>query len=126
MRIFHTSQERALSRKVIPQLIEHALMSESPDRAIAGIESLLTTYGLKTAHLTAFLEQKELMEGIIKIFASSPYLTRVFLSSQHYLNILIEEWTILKTLSDIEEKLMRAIERTDNFESALAGFRRFE
>jgi glutamate-ammonia-ligase adenylyltransferase len=126
MRIFHTSQERALSRKVIPQLIELALMSENPDRSIAGIESLLTTYGLKTAHLTAFLEQKELMEGIIKIFSASPYLTRVFLSSQHYLNILIEEWSILKTLSDIEEKLMRAIERTEKFDSALAEFRRFE
>jgi glutamate-ammonia-ligase adenylyltransferase len=126
MRIFRTTHERSISRKVIPQLLENALMTENPDRAIAGIESLLSTFGIKTAHLTAFIEQKELMAGVVKIFSLSPYLTRIFLSNQHYLNILIEEWSILKTLRAVEERLGRAVERAEDFESTLAGFRRFE
>lgn len=126
MLLFHTSQELALSRKVIPQLLETALTAENPDRALAGIESLLTTYGLKTAHLTAFLEQKELMTGLVKIFSMSPYLTRVFLSSQHYLDILIEEWSISKTLRDMEDKLQRSVEKEEDISFRLARYKRFE
>ncbi len=126
MRLFHTMQERSTARKVIPQLLEKALMAENPDSAIAGIESLLTTYGIKSAHLTAFIEQKELLSGIVKIFSLSPYLTRIFLSNQHYLNTLIEEWSILKTLQDIEERLKRAVDGAKNFEAAIAEFRRLE
>lgn len=126
MRVFHTMHERSVSRKVIPQLLELALAAGNPDRAIAGIESLITTYGIRPAHLTAFVEQKELMSGIVKIFSLSPYLTRIFLSSQTYLNTLIEEWGILKTLRDIEDRLSRAVEGGMNFESTLAEFRRFE
>ncbi len=126
MRVFHTAQERSISREVIPQLLENALNAENPDRAIAGIESLLTTYGIKTAHLTAFKEQKELLLGVVKIFSMSPYLTRIFLSNQYYLNILIEEWSIFKSLSVMEGKLGRTIQKREEFFSGLAKFRRLE
>jgi glutamate-ammonia-ligase adenylyltransferase len=121
-----TLQERSIAREVIPQLLENALIAESPDRALAGLDKILTTYGIKTAHLMAFREQRELMAGIIKIFSLSPYLTRIFLSSQHYLDILIEEWAILKTLKAMEERLRRALKRGEDFESILAEFKRFE
>ena len=94
MSAFRTMQERSLIREVMPRLLENALTAESPDRALAGLESLLTTYDIKTAHLTAIMELKELMTGITKIFSLSPYLTRIFLSSHYYLDILIEEWSI--------------------------------
>jgi glutamate-ammonia-ligase adenylyltransferase len=126
MRVFRTMHERSISRKVIPQLLENALMSEDPDRAIAGIESLMTTYGIKTAHLTAFIEQKELMTGVVKIFSMSPYLTRIFLSSQYYLDILIEEWSISKTLRAMEGKLQRIAEKGEDLGSRLARYKRFE
>ncbi|UCH81303.1 MAG: bifunctional [glutamate--ammonia ligase]-adenylyl-L-tyrosine phosphorylase/[glutamate--ammonia-ligase] adenylyltransferase [Nitrospiraceae bacterium] len=123
---FRTMQERKITREVMPQLFESAMAAESPDRAMAGLEKLLTTYGLKPAHLSALHEHKELIQGIIKIFSLSPYLTRIFLSNQQYLNILIEEWSILKSLEQIEERLGRAIERSDDFPKTLAEFKRFE
>ena len=60
MSAFRTVQERSITREIIPQFLENALKSESPDRALAGLESFLTTYGIKTAHLSAVMEQKEL------------------------------------------------------------------
>ena len=123
---FRTMQERKITREVMPRLFESAITAESPDRAIAGLERLLNTYGLKPAHLSALQEHKELIQGIINIFSLSPYLTRIFLSNQHYLNILIEEWSILKTLKEVEERLGRAIKRSDSFAKTLAEFRRFE
>ena len=123
---FRTTQERSVTRRVLPGLLENALSAESPDRALAGLESLLTTYHIKTVHLTALMEQNELMEGIIRMFSLSPYLSRIFLSSQYYLDMLIEEWSILKSLGEIEEKLQRSVHSGDNFNSELARYRRCE
>lgn len=123
---FRTMQERATTRLIIPLLLENALNAESPDRSLAGLEKIFSTYGLKTAHMNALKEQVELMNGIIRILSLSPYLTRIFLGNQFYLDTLIEEWSILKSLKEISDRLERAIGRSDNFESVLAEFRRFE
>lgn len=123
---FRTMQERAVSREVMPQLLENALTAESPDRALSGLEKLLTTYGVKTVHLTALKGQNELMKGIIKLFSLSPYLTGIFLSDHYYLDILIEEWSILKSLKATEQRLSRAAGSGRDFVSIIAEFRRFE
>ncbi len=126
MEVFRTMSERSVIREVLPQMIEKALTSEAPDRVLAGLEGLISNYRIKTVHLNALKAQPELMDGIIKIFSLSPYLSRIFLSSQQYLNILIEEWSILKSLRVIEERLGRAVEGAEDLESVLAGFRRME
>ena len=126
MQVFRTMQERSISREVIPQLLEDALRADNPDRAIAGIESLFSPYEIRTAHLMAFLEQKELMTGVIKIFSMSPYLTRIFLGSQHHLDMMIEEWGISKTLRAMELKLRRIAGGEEDISLRLARYRRFE
>ena len=126
MRVFRTMQERAIAREVIPELLEQALRAENPDRAVAGLESLLSPYEIKTAHLTAFIEQKDLMNGVMKILSLSSYLTRAFLSSQYYLDILIEEWSISKTLRAMEVKLKRLAGGEEDISLRLARYRRFE
>jgi glutamate-ammonia-ligase adenylyltransferase len=126
MEEFRTMSERSVIREVLPQMIERALTSEAPDRVLAGLEGLISSYRIRTAHLNAVKAQPELMMGIINIFSFSPYLSRIFLSNQYYLNILIEEWSILKTLRVIEERLGRAVEGAEDLKSVLAGFRRME
>ncbi|MBC8412634.1 hypothetical protein H8E50_03040, partial [bacterium] len=126
IRTFRTVQERRIMREVIPQMLEGALSSEVPDRSIAGLEKLFSAYHIKSLHLTAFQEQKDLMLGILKIFSLSPYLTHIFLSNQLYLDTLIEEWSILKTLTDIKARVERAINRAKNIGQFLAEFRRME
>ncbi|MEE9524953.1 MAG: hypothetical protein V3V59_09440, partial [Thermodesulfovibrionales bacterium] len=123
---FRTMHERSITRDIVPRLLEKAFAAESPDRVLAGLEKLLTVYNIKTAHLTAIMDQRELMMGTIKIFSLSPYLTRIFLSSQYYLDILMEEWSIVKTLKVMEEKLERTVKRGKEISLQLAQYRRFE
>jgi len=123
---FRTMQERAVAREVIPMLLENALTAESPDRAVAGLAKLLTSYGIKTVHMTALKEQNELMKGLVKLFSLSPYLTGIFLSDHYYLDLLIEEWSIQKSLKKTGERLARAVGRQHEVSSVLAEFRRFE
>lgn len=126
MRVFRTMQEHSIARDVVPEMLELALRSGNPDRAVAGIESLLSPYEIKTAHLTSFIEQKKLMAGVIKILSMGPYLTRIFLSSQYYLDTLIEEWSISKTLRAMETKLGRLAGSDEDISLRLARYRRFE
>lgn len=103
---FITSSKRAQIRKVIPGLLEKALKAESPDRALAGLESFFNVMGVEEAHLTALLEEKPLAEGIVKIFSLSPYLARVFLSDRIYLGLYIEgSGVIRKSMRRMEEEL---------------------
>ncbi len=126
MSIIQTRQERSVTRVALPRFLEDSLAAESPDRALTGLESLLTSYGIKSAHLTAVLELKELMTGIVKMFSLSPYLTRIFLSSQYYLNMLIENWSIFKTLKETETTLEKTVHEDLDFDMQHARFRRFE
>ncbi|MEK7238248.1 MAG: hypothetical protein AAB012_02000, partial [Nitrospirota bacterium] len=107
--LFKTQRERTAMRKVIPLLIEKALNSESPDRALKGLENFFTTLGIKETYLSGLTERKELRDGIIKIFSLSSYLTRVFLSSPRYLDLLLEGNVIRKTLKRTREEIERSI-----------------
>ena len=107
--LFKTQRECTAMRKVIPLLIEKALNSESPDRALKGLENFFTTLGIKETYLSGLTERKELRDGIIKIFSLSTYLTRVFLSTPRYLDLLLEGNVIRKTLKRTREEIERSI-----------------
>ncbi len=120
-----TQRERTAMRKVIPLLIEKALSAENSDRAIRSIESFFTTIGIKETYLTGLIERKELREGIIKIFSLSIYLTRLFLSSPIYLDLLLEGNVIRKTLRRTKEEIRRSILKR-KFETGIAVYKNAE
>ncbi|MBI5058035.1 MAG: bifunctional [glutamate--ammonia ligase]-adenylyl-L-tyrosine phosphorylase/[glutamate--ammonia-ligase] adenylyltransferase [Nitrospirae bacterium] len=122
---FKTQRERTVMRKVIPLLIEKALNSESPDRALKGLVSFFTVMGIKETYLTGFTERKELQDGIIKIFSLSTNLTRIFLSNTRYLDLLLEGNIIRKTLSKTREELKKSIPG-ENFETGIAEYKNVE
>ncbi len=107
--LFKTQRERTVMRKVIPLLIEKALNEEGSDRALKGLASFFTTLGIKETYLSGLTERKELRDGIIKIFSLSTYLTRIFLSSPRYLDLLLEGNVIRKTLRKTKEEIERII-----------------
>ena len=123
--LFRTQHERTAMRKVIPMLIEKALKAESPDRALSGLESFFATTGIKETYLTGFMERKELADGVIKILSLSKYLTRIFLSSPKYFDLLLEGNIIRKTFKKTEEELRRSV--TGEYSgSVIAGYKNTE
>ncbi|RJQ19378.1 MAG: bifunctional [glutamate--ammonia ligase]-adenylyl-L-tyrosine phosphorylase/[glutamate--ammonia-ligase] adenylyltransferase [Nitrospiraceae bacterium] len=122
---FKTQRERSVMRKVLPLLIENALSSESPGRALKGLESFFASVGIKEAYLTGFMERREMRDGIMKIFSLSPYLTRILLGSPRYIDLLLEGSVIRKTLRKTEEELRRGIP-CENIESWIAEYKNVE
>ncbi len=126
MDLFKTQTERSLMRRVIPFFLEEALRSENPDRALSGIEQFFSSFGSKGVYLQWFSEQKRFIKGIVRMFALSSYLTRIFLSEQRYLDILIEETVIRKSLRYLNQQISRYCAREGDFSSLLAEHKRFE
>jgi glutamate-ammonia-ligase adenylyltransferase len=123
--LFRTQHERTAMRKIIPMLIEKALKAESPDRALSGLESFFAATGIKETYLTGFMERKELADGVIKILSLSKYLTRIFLSSPKYFDLLLEGNIIRKTFKKTEEELRRSV--TGEYSgSVIAGYKNTE
>jgi glutamate-ammonia-ligase adenylyltransferase len=123
--LFKTQRERTVMRKVVPLLIEGALNAESPDRALRELDSFFAVIGVNETYLTGLMERKELREGIMKIFSMSTYLTRVFLSSPRYLDLLLEGNVIRKTSRRTREELRRIVLQ-DRFETEIAEYKNVE
>lgn len=124
--LFKTQREISLVRKVLPELLEAALKTESPGRALGGLEGFFSSHGLSEAHLAALDGHRDLLRGMVKVFSLSSYLTRVFMSSPLYLNFLIEEGVIRKTLVRQRNDLGRHIKRAGDPSAGIAEYKKFE
>ena len=123
MDTFKTLKTRTAMRRIMPELLEKSFKAESPDRVLACIESFIRLFGLGDAYLTAFVEQEWLIDGMIKLFSLSPYLSRIFFSDSRYLNTLIEESIIRKTQRMAELEARRAIERGEDSLLSISEFK---
>ncbi len=126
MRTFKTQKERAVLRRVVPQFLEKAFNAESPDRVLKGLESFIAVLGEKEAYLTGVAEHKGLIDAMVKLFSLSSYLTRVFLSSNRYLDTLVEGLIIRKTKKQVEEELRRNVRFGAGVLEAIGEYRRAE
>jgi len=126
MRTFKTQRERAILRRVVPQFLEKVFNAESPDRALKGLESFIEVLGEKEAYLTGVAEHKGLIDAIVKLFSLSSYLSRVFLSSNRYLDTLVEGLIIRKTKRRVEEELRRSIRFGEGDLEAVGEYKRAE
>ncbi len=128
MDLFKTGRLRRLSRDVVPIMIEEALRSLAPDRALTGLETFLSSFGMKEAYLEWLKDQMHICKGLVRMFAGSSYLMRIFLSDHAYLDMLLEESIIRKSYSYMMKQLGRFISssRGDALSKRLAEFKRFE
>jgi glutamate-ammonia-ligase adenylyltransferase len=115
--------ERTAARHVLPVMLEEALDTESPVRALRGIERFCTNLGMSEAYLSALSEEANLRKGMLKVFSLSTLLTSLLLSSPRYLNALVEDMPIRKSLRRMEDELGRKVRDVGDVSSALAFYR---
>lgn len=120
-----TPEERARIRRTVPAMLNKALRSESPDRSLASLEKYLSSFGTAEAYMTAMTEQPYLLKGMMAVFSLSPYLTRLLLSDPMYLNLIIEDMPIRKSMLRASMEAAHAL-RTGGQGSGLALYKSVE
>jgi len=124
---YSTEKQRKTAQKVVPLMVEECLRTFNPDRAITHLEQFLETFGMKEAYLSWFSDQMHICRGLIRMFAQSSYLSRLFLSDPLLLDNLLEESIIRKSFRHMTSQLNRHLTlSSDNISRILAWFRRFE
>ncbi len=126
MSLFRTPYERAKLRELIPLFLDEAFRSHDPDRALQGIEEFFTTFGNNRLYIHWFLDQKQFISGVVKIFSTCKYLTRLFLSDSLYMDLLLEEAVIRKSLKHLKAQIHRFTSSIDGFHEHLVDFKKFE
>jgi len=119
--------DRAVIRRTVPHLMDLALREPGPERALRGLESFLSSFGLKEAYLSALMDDKGLLtRGLMRIFSSSTDLTRLMLSGPGHLNWLVEHMPIRKSLRRQKEELARLLEDSGDVPSRLIKYKTVE
>jgi glutamate-ammonia-ligase adenylyltransferase len=119
--------DRAVTRRGVPHLIDLALREPGPDKALKGLESFLSSFGLKEAYMNALMDEKgTLTRGLMRLMSMSSELTRIFLSSPSYLNWLVESMPIRKSLRWQRQELRRLLKRSGDQTARLIKYRSVE
>lgn len=97
---------QGLLRRLMPDLLEGALASPSPDRGLMGLEAMLPM--LETMEhdaLSSMPNNRPLVRGIVSVMALSPMLTRLMLSDAAYIKRLAASMPRRKPLSAMQREL---------------------
>lgn len=121
-----SASERAAIRRTVPMLLELALKEPVPDRAITGLENFLAGFGLTEAYLSALTEHRALAEGIVRVLSAGPMLSRLLLGSPSYLNWLIEDMPIRKSLARMRTEAARQASDPAHLAERLVKYRSVE
>ncbi len=124
---YSSEKQRKTAQKVVPLMVEECLRTLTPDRALTHLEQFLRSFGMKEAYLSWFSDQMHICRGLIRMFATSSYLSRLFLSDHLLLDNLLEESLIRKTYHHMALQLSRHLSMSsEDISRVLAEFRRFE
>ena len=122
-----SSADQAIMRRGVPHLIDLALREPGPERVLKGLESFLSSFGMKEAYLSALMDEKgTLTRGFMRIMSMSSELTRIFLSGPSYLNWLVESMPIRKSLGRQRQELSRLLSREGDQSARLIKYRTVE
>ena len=124
--LFRTTEERAKLRDLLPLFLNEAFNAPDPDRALRGIEEFFSSFGSNRLYTQWFLDQKQFVSGLVSLFSSSKYLTRLFLSDPLYMDLLLEEAVIRKSLRHLKSQIHRFTSKIEDYYERLVEFKKFE
>lgn len=115
-------------RNIGPTLMEDIVRTGSPDQALFNLAEFSHRVGARTGFLSLLAENPKTMRLLISLFASSQFLTDLFLSRPELLDSLIrvDLTQPRKTRDQMLEELATAVATKDDPESKLNSMRRYK
>ncbi len=110
-----------------PALVGELARSADPDRALRHMASFIATIGARTSYLHLLLENPGVMRLLVRLFASSEFLSRFFLGHPELLDSLVRAdlVRVVRTADDLEAELGDRLAAAGDFETELDTLRRF-
>ncbi len=110
-----------------PSLLREIARSATPDRALHHTATFLSTIGARTSYLHLLLENPGVMRLLIRLFASSEYLSQFFLRHPELLDSLVRAdlVRVRRAREDLTAELDARLAAAPDLEAELDELRRF-
>ncbi len=110
-----------------PALVGELALSAAPDRALHHMASFITTVGARTSYLHLLLENAGIRRLLVRLFATSEFLSNVFLRHPELLDSLVRADLVRVTRShgDLARELAGRLGAARDYEGELDTLRRF-
>jgi len=120
-------RRRRAMADLAPALLTAVTESADPDRALHYLVSFIANVGARTSYLHLLLENPAVLRLLIRLFATSEFLSRFFLGHPELLDSLVRADLVQveRTRYDLAAALAARVEAAGDLESELDTIRRF-
>src|SRR5262249_18939323 len=110
-----------------PSLVAEIAGSAAPDRTLHHVASFITTVGARTSYLHLLLENPGIRRLLVRLFATSEFLSNFFLRHPELLDSLVRAdlIRITRTRQDLGREMAARLAAAQDFEAELDTLRRF-
>jgi glutamate-ammonia-ligase adenylyltransferase len=122
-----SAESRRQVRALAPALVDAARRSVAPDRALANLSQFMAGVGARRTFTALLAENPATVRLLINLFATSEYLSRVFMTRPELLDGLVRSDLAVasKDRARLEHELSATLAEAESFEERLDLLRRF-
>ncbi|TMA38207.1 MAG: bifunctional [glutamate--ammonia ligase]-adenylyl-L-tyrosine phosphorylase/[glutamate--ammonia-ligase] adenylyltransferase [Deltaproteobacteria bacterium] len=120
-------RRRAALAALAPALLVELARSATPDHALHHLATFFSTVGARTSYLHLLLENLEVMRLLVRLFATSEFLSQFFLRHPELLDSLVRAdlVQIVRSRAGMVEELDARLAAASDLETELDTLRRF-
>ncbi len=122
-----SARRRAALVRLAPALLTEISRSAAPERALHHLATFVSTIGARTSYLHLLLENPGVMRLLVRLFATSEFLSAFFLRHPEVLDSLVRAdlMRIVRAREDMAAELAGRLAAAPDLESRLDTLRRF-
>ncbi|MFN8544639.1 MAG: bifunctional [glutamate--ammonia ligase]-adenylyl-L-tyrosine phosphorylase/[glutamate--ammonia-ligase] adenylyltransferase [Candidatus Binatia bacterium] len=120
-------RRRQALERLAPNLVGEIARSAAPDRALHHTATFISTVGARTSYLHLLLENPGVMRLLVRLFATSEFLSRFFLRHPELLDSLVraDQVRVFRAPEELEAELGARLAAAPDLETRLDDLRRF-
>lgn len=113
--------------RLAPQLLQAVIDSPEPDMALGNLENFVLALRARATFFSLLAQNPEVIERLVNLFATSQFLSRIFIQSPQILDSLVSRESMIgvKPLEAFRSELQTQLGLVDNYEDQLDTLRRF-
>ncbi|HKI50982.1 MAG TPA: bifunctional [glutamate--ammonia ligase]-adenylyl-L-tyrosine phosphorylase/[glutamate--ammonia-ligase] adenylyltransferase [Geothermobacteraceae bacterium] len=123
-----SQQTRRQLEKLAPLLIQAVIDSPEPDMALTNLENFLVAMRARATFFALLTENHEIIQLLVTLFATSQFLSRIFIQNPAILDSLVSRSYAVaeKSKEQFREELALQLKRVDYYEDQLDVLRHFK
>jgi len=123
-----SQRSRRQLEKLAPLLMQAVIDSPEPDMALINLENFLVAMRARATFFALLAENHEIIRLLISLFATSQFLSRIFIQNPAILDSLVSRSYAVaeKSKQQLRDDLSLELSRVDNYEDRLDVLRHFK